>query len=73
MEEVRHEHIEAIPMGRLGTADEFADVVTFLCSARAGYVTGTVVARRRRRGPRLLRLGQVAARVAKYPLRAWRM
>jgi NAD(P)-dependent dehydrogenase (short-subunit alcohol dehydrogenase family) len=43
VEEVRHEHIEAIPMGRLGTADEFADVVTFLCSARAGYLTGTAL------------------------------
>lgn len=42
-EQVRHEHIGAIPMGRLGTADELADVVTFLCSARAAYITGTAV------------------------------
>jgi NAD(P)-dependent dehydrogenase (short-subunit alcohol dehydrogenase family) len=42
-DDVRHEHIEAIPMGRLGTADELADVVTFLCSARAAYVTGTAL------------------------------
>ena len=42
-EHVRQEHIGAIPMGRLGTADELADIVTFLCSARAAYITGTAV------------------------------
>jgi 3-oxoacyl-[acyl-carrier protein] reductase len=29
-----------VPLGRLGTPEEIADVVAFLCSARAGYVTG---------------------------------
>lgn len=42
-EQVRADHIAAIPMQRLGTADEFADVVTFMCSARSGFVTGTLV------------------------------
>ena len=42
-EEIRAEHIASIPVGRLGTAEEFADVVTFLCSARSGFVTGSVV------------------------------
>jgi NAD(P)-dependent dehydrogenase (short-subunit alcohol dehydrogenase family) len=43
LDDVRAGHIASIPMGRLGTAEEFADVVTFLCSDRAGFVTGTVV------------------------------
>ena len=30
-----------IPTGRYGKPEEFADVVTFLASARAGYVTGS--------------------------------
>ena len=42
-EEIRAEHVASTPVGRLGTAEEFADVVTFLCSARAGFVTGTAI------------------------------
>jgi len=29
-----------VPAARMGTVDEFAAVAVFLCSARAGYVTG---------------------------------
>ena len=32
-----------IPVGRVGEAAEFADLVAFLTSARAGYITGTAV------------------------------
>ncbi|MBA3432925.1 MAG: SDR family oxidoreductase [Actinobacteria bacterium] len=34
----------SIPLRRLGTPREIGDVVAFLCSDRAAYVTGTVVA-----------------------------
>jgi NAD(P)-dependent dehydrogenase (short-subunit alcohol dehydrogenase family) len=37
------EQIARIPLRRLGSADELADVVTFLCSRRASFVTGSVV------------------------------
>ncbi|THJ75415.1 SDR family oxidoreductase [Candidatus Frankia alpina] len=32
-----------IPLGRVGRAQEFADLVAFLISARAAYITGTAV------------------------------
>jgi len=35
--------LERIPLQRLGTPREFGDVVCFLASERAGYVTGTTV------------------------------
>jgi 3-oxoacyl-[acyl-carrier protein] reductase len=33
-----------VPAGRLGTVEEMAAVATFLCSARASYVTGETIA-----------------------------
>jgi NAD(P)-dependent dehydrogenase (short-subunit alcohol dehydrogenase family) len=31
------------PLGRLGRADEIADMVVFLASSRASFVSGTIV------------------------------
>ena len=37
------EEMVQIPVGRLGTPREFGDVVCFLASARAAYISGTTV------------------------------
>jgi 3-oxoacyl-[acyl-carrier protein] reductase len=34
---------ETIPMGRFGTAEEIANVVAFLCSGRASWITGATI------------------------------
>ena len=34
---------QSIPAGRLGTPEEYGDLVAFICSERAGYLTGTVI------------------------------
>ncbi len=38
------EEVAQIPLGRLGTPREFGDVVCFLASARASYVSGATIA-----------------------------
>ena len=43
-EEMERSAAEGIPAGRLGQPDEFGDLVAFLCSDRAAYLTGTVIA-----------------------------
>ncbi len=35
--------VQAIPMGRFGEPHELGDVVTFLCSERASYITGASI------------------------------
>ena len=34
---------EGVPAGRLGTPEEYGDLVAFLCSERAAYLTGAVI------------------------------
>lgn len=34
---------EEVPARRLGTVEEYGDLVAFLCSERAAYITGTVI------------------------------
>jgi 3-oxoacyl-[acyl-carrier protein] reductase len=42
--EVAEEQAKAdVPAGRLGTPEEYGDLVAFVCSERAAYLTGTVI------------------------------
>jgi 3-oxoacyl-[acyl-carrier protein] reductase len=43
VEDVTAESTGSIPLGRYGDPQEYADVVTFLASERASYVTGSVI------------------------------
>jgi 3-oxoacyl-[acyl-carrier protein] reductase len=43
VEEINNEMAAEVPLGRYGTAEEAADVIVFLGSARASYVTGTTI------------------------------
>jgi 3-oxoacyl-[acyl-carrier protein] reductase len=42
-EEVSAESTGSIPVGRYGKPEEYADVVAFLASDRAAYITGSVI------------------------------
>jgi 3-oxoacyl-[acyl-carrier protein] reductase len=43
MEEVERRAREELPAGRLGTPEEYGDLVAFLCSERAAYLTGVLI------------------------------
>ena len=43
LEQVEAAAREEVPAGRLGTVEEYGDLVAFLCSERAAYITGTVI------------------------------
>jgi 3-oxoacyl-[acyl-carrier protein] reductase len=43
MEKAEEAARSTVPAGRLGHPDEFGDLVAFLCSERATYLTGTVI------------------------------
>jgi 3-oxoacyl-[acyl-carrier protein] reductase len=42
-EKARESVVSAVPMGRVGRAEEVAGAVVFLCSDAAAYVTGQVL------------------------------
>jgi len=42
-EELKKEMLKGIPLGRSGSGEDVANVVAFLCSDLAGYITGQVI------------------------------
>jgi len=36
-------YAEAVPLGRLGKPEEVADLISFLASSKASYITGAVI------------------------------
>jgi 3-oxoacyl-[acyl-carrier protein] reductase len=43
LEQIEAAAREEVPAGRLGQPEEYGDLVAFLCSERAAYITGTVI------------------------------
>jgi 3-oxoacyl-[acyl-carrier protein] reductase len=43
LQQVVNQSVDSIPVGRYGTPEEYGDVVTFLASARASYITGSII------------------------------
>jgi 3-oxoacyl-[acyl-carrier protein] reductase len=44
VEEINKEMAAEVPLGRYGTAEEAGDLIVFLGSDRASYITGTTIA-----------------------------
>jgi len=42
-EEIKHLWIDQIPLGRLGKPEELANLIVFLASEKASFITGTVI------------------------------
>jgi 3-oxoacyl-[acyl-carrier protein] reductase len=42
-EKVRQAFMDQIPLGRIGTPEDVAEAVYWLCTDAAGYVTGQVI------------------------------
>ncbi|MBW6398862.1 SDR family oxidoreductase [Roseomonas sp. HJA6] len=42
--EIRRDYHDAIPLNRYGLEEELAEVIIFLCTERASYITGQVIA-----------------------------
>ena len=42
-DEVKERIVSRIPLGRLASVDDVADLVAFLASARASFISGAVV------------------------------
>lgn len=43
VEDLYNDMAGKVPLGRVGEASDYADLVAFLCSARATYITGTAI------------------------------
>ncbi|MCB1914051.1 MAG: SDR family oxidoreductase, partial [Rhodocyclaceae bacterium] len=41
--EIRADYHDAIPLNRYGTEEEIAEVIVFLCSPKASYLTGQMI------------------------------
>jgi len=42
-QKIINEYLKKIPIGRMGTAEETAELICFLCSERASYITGQLI------------------------------